>query len=213
MPSKKTADDKNASTRTGIPTARTEQMEAFLAKSFTSETEFLKANKPRTERMRWATLGLRHNLTQIRWAWENPGKAYDHVSVPLQQVMTFLALVSLFPLEEMMYDLADDELSTRRIPAWIAADLQMDNPEGFLAHLPQWRRAVALSRVEVYLELRGHQIAGLRAWLPPYEDVPAWKMEMDITQMASLVKCLLEILPAWGETPLRIKLPKVQTAE
>ncbi|WP_135228708.1 hypothetical protein [Deinococcus fonticola] len=171
------------------------------------ESQFLKATEARTERMRWVTLGLSRNLNQIRWAWERPVKAYDHVSVPMQQVMTLLALVTLFPIEEMVYDLADDEQCTRKIPAWVGPDLNLSNPGGFLANLPQWRRAVALSKVEVYLEPRGRHIAGLRAWLPPYDGTPAWKMELDAPRLADIVHCLMEILPAWGLPPLRVKFP------
>lgn len=204
MPKKRVADDENTGGARGSAGSHD-------AKDATSgEREFLKATEARTDRMRWVTLGLSRNLKQVRWAWEHPARAYDHVSVPMQQVMTFLALVTLFPIEEMLFDLAGDEQSTRMIPAWVGPDLNRSNAEGFIANLPQWRRAVALSKVEVYLEPKGRHIAGLRAWLPPYEDKPAWKMNLDVERLSALVECLMNVLPAWGIPPLRVTLPPVE---
>lgn len=171
------------------------------------EAEALDAEQKRTERMRVMTLALGRNLSQVHWAWVNPTKAYDHVSMPMQQVMTFLALVTLFSIEEMMYDLASDEQATRKIPAWVVPDLKPDEPEGFLANLPRWRKAVAQSRVEAYLEPGGRQIAGLRAWLPPSEDAPAWEMQLDVERLSALVESLVKALPFWGAPPLRVTLP------
>lgn len=167
----------------------------------------LDAMEPRTERMRLVSLGLGRNLNQIRWAWEHPSKAYDHVSVPMQLVMTLLGLVALCPLEEMVFDLANDELTTRRIPALVSPDLDMGNPESFLANLPRWRRAIATGRVELFTDQKGRKLDGVRAWLPPTLDTPAWAMTLDVARLAELVTCLTAILPAWGMPPLRVTLP------
>ncbi|WP_146160691.1 hypothetical protein [Deinococcus arcticus] len=167
----------------------------------------MEATEPRTERMRLVTLGLGRNLAQIRWAWEHPAKAYDHVSVPMQLVMTLLGLVVLCPLEEMVFDLADDELTTRRIPAVVSRDLDLHNPEGFVANLPRWRRAVATGRVELFTDAKGRKLDGVRAWLPPSPDTAAWTMTLDTARLAELVTCLTAILPAWGTPPIRVTLP------
>lgn len=161
----------------------------------------------RTQHMRFVTLGLGRNLAQVRWAWEHPAKAYDHVSVPMQLVMTLLAVVALCPLEEMVYDTAEDTLTTRRKDALLVADLSPDNPDGFLANLPHWRRAVAEGRVEMYMTEDGLRLAGLRAWRPPGETGPAWTMALDIERLSALVHCLMRILPGWGLPPLSVTLP------
>ncbi|MBI0445363.1 hypothetical protein D9600_05200 [Deinococcus sp. DB0503] len=162
---------------------------------------------PRTQRMRLVTVGLGQNLRQIRWAWERPVKAYEKVSVPMQLAMTLLTLVAVCPLEEMLYDLAEDSLSTRRMAAAHSPDLDRNNPDGLMANLAPWRTAIGAGRIELFTSGNGRQLEGLRAWLPPESGGQPWAMTLDIERLSAVVHALVEVLPAWGDPPLRVKLP------
>ncbi|MFC6616575.1 hypothetical protein [Deinococcus radiophilus] len=156
--------------------------------------------------MNAATLCIQDNLEQVRWAWEYPRKAYHRTSMSMQLAMTLLTLIATVPLEEVVYDLAPDPLSTRRRAALDIPDLRLDNPEGFLRQLGQWRSAIAEGRVEIYTDpkLRHPQPAGVRAWLPPRgaerseNPRPAWEMTLDMERLSCIVHGLLGAMPAWG---------------
>lgn len=162
---------------------------------------------PRPERMRLVTVGLGQNFRQIRWAWERPVKAYEKVSVPMQLAMTLLTLVAVCPLEEMLYDLAEDSLTTRRIAAVHSPDLDRNNPDGLMANLSRWRTAIGAGRIELFTSSDGRRLEGLRAWQPPEPGGEAWAMTLDIERLSAAVHALMEVLPAWGDPPLRVKLP------
>jgi len=166
---------------------------------------------PRTGGMRLVTLGLGSNLRVIHWAWERPAQVRERASVPMQLVASLLSLVALCPLEEMLYDLAEDSLTTRRITAARTQDFQADNPEGFLAQLPRWRTAVGAGRVEMITTPDGQRLHGLRAWQPPTPDGgEAWSMTLNVERLSTIVHTLSDLLPAWGKEPLRLTLPPQQ---
>lgn len=168
---------------------------------------------PRTGHMRLVTNGFGQNLRQIRWAWERPVKAHEKVSVPVQLAVTFLGLVALCPLEEMLYDLAEDSMTTRRIAAAQTDDLRRDNPEGLTANLHHWRTAIGSGRIELFTTEDGLRLHGIRAWQPPSaasNGSDAWSMTLDTERLSVIVTTLVDILPAWGDPPLRVTLPPLR---
>lgn len=169
--------------------------------------------EPRIAHMRLVTNGFGQNLRQIRWAWERPVKAYEKVSVPVQLAVTFLGLVALCPLEEMLHDLAEDAMTTRRIAMAQTDDLRRDNPDGLTANLHRWRTAISTGRIELFASEEGRRLHGIRAWQPPTPDgdgSDAWSMTLDTERLSLIVTTLVDILPAWGNPPLRVTLPPVR---
>ncbi|MDV6373675.1 hypothetical protein [Deinococcus arenicola] len=156
-------------------------------------------DKQRTEDTRQLTLGLRHNFTEIRHAWEHPRRAYDHVSVPTQLVMSLLTYVALTPLEEILAFLAEDPLTPRSKREFDISDLKLDNPDGLAANIAQWRTAIGSGCIEMVMTPDSRRLlAGLRAWIPATADGAAWEMTLDIERLAAIVRGLVGAAFYWG---------------
>ncbi|OLV20258.1 hypothetical protein [Deinococcus marmoris] len=156
-------------------------------------------DKQRTEDTRRLTLGLRHNFTQIQYSWEYPKRAYEHVSVPAQLVMTLLTFVALTPLEEILDFLAEDSLMPRIKQELDIPDLKLDHPDGLAANLAQWRAAIGSGCVEMVMTPDSRRLlAGLRAWIPATADGTAWEMTLDIERLAGIVRGLVGAAFYWG---------------
>lgn len=152
---------------------------------------------------RVVTLALEANLAHVRWAWAHPHKAGDKVSVPVQQVATFLLLLATCPLEDMLSSLDGDPLTIQRKRAMDIPDLQAGAAEGLRAHLPQWRAALAAGRVRMVLAEDGRHVFGVRAWHPETAGHPAWTMTLDTERVSAVVHALLGALPYWRLPPLK----------